>query len=140
MIIGYSRIALFQSQLEAEEQVELLLNYGCLEEHIYQEQTAAQDLRGQLRLALNALRKGDKLVLCKLSALGSSLGQLSAAFLEIDRKSADLVILDIGGLRMDSGQKTGQAMFKSLRELADLPHEVHREKKFEAVKVQRDVL
>jgi len=79
-------------------------------------------------------------MLCKLSALGSTLGELSAAFLEIDRKSADLVILDIGGLQMDSGQKTGQAMLKSLRELADLPHEVQREKKFEAVKAQRDVL
>jgi len=86
MIVGYSRIALFQPQSQAEEQVAMLLNYGCLEEHIYQEQTAAQDLRGQLRLALNALRKGDKLVLCKLSALGSTLGELSAAFLEIDRK------------------------------------------------------
>ena len=76
----------------------------------------------------------------KLSALGSTLGELSAAFLEIDRKSADLVILDIGGLQMDSSQKTGKAMLKSLRELADLPHEVQREKKFEAVKAQRDVL
>ena len=86
MIVGYSRIALFQPQSQAEEQVAMLLNYGCLEEHIYQEQTAAQDLRGQLRLALNALRKGDKLVLCKLSALGATLGELSAAFLEIDRR------------------------------------------------------
>ena len=140
MIVGYSRIALFQPQSEADEQVEMLLNYGCPEEHIYKEQTAALDPRGQLRLALNALRKRDKLVVCKLSTLGSTLGELSATFLEIDRKSARLVILDIGGLPMDSGQKTGQAMFKSLRELADLPHEVQRERKFEAVKAQRDVL
>ena len=140
MLVGYSRTALVQPEEDGDLEFEALKNYGCHEENIYQEQTAAQDLRGQLRLALNALRKGDKLVVCKLSALGSTLGELSAAFLEIDRKSADLVILDIGGLQMDSGQKTGQAMLKSLRELADLPHEVQREKKFEAVKAQRDVL
>ena len=140
MLVGYSRTALVQPKEDSDLEIEALKNYGCLEENIYQEQTAAQGLRGQLGLALNALRKGDKLVLCKLSALGSTLGELSAAFLEIDRKSADLVILDIGGLQMDSGQKTGQAMLKSLRELAELPHEVQREKKFEAVKAQRDVL
>lgn len=85
MLVGYSRTALVQPEEDGDLEIEALKNYGCLEENIYQEQTSSSDERYQLHMALNCLRKDDKLVVSKLSSLGYHPEDFEKAFQHIEK-------------------------------------------------------
>ena len=140
MLVGYSRTALVQPGEDGDQEIEALKNYGCLEENIYQEQTSSNDERYQLHMALNCLRKDDKLVVSKLSSLGYHPEDFEKAFLHIEKKSSYLVILDIAGQQLDSTSKVGQSMLASLKAMAGINFEYLREKKLEEIRLKRNKL
>tara|TARA_B100000700_G_C14754129_1_gene718983 strand:+ start:172 stop:600 length:429 start_codon:yes stop_codon:yes gene_type:complete len=137
MLIGYSRTNHFQSKEDSELQIMGLTKYGCKDENIYRDRTAIGEPRSQLMLALNALRKGDKLVVEKLTSLCSDIKELGSVLQQIEHKSATLIVLDVGGQQMNSSNKIGRAMFKLLQSIAELPYEETREKRLEELVVNR---
>ena len=137
MLIGYSRINHFQPQEDSEQQIKALTDYGCKDENIYQDKTFRGETRKQLILALNALRKGDKLVVEKLTSLCAELKDLGNILHQIEHKSATLVMLDVGGQQLNSSNKIGKAMFKLLQNVSELPFEETREKRLEELVVNR---
>ena len=140
MLVGYSRTALVQPEEDSDQELEALKNYGCLEENIYQEQTASSEERYQLHMALNCLRKDDKFVVNKLSSLGYQPEDFEKVFQHIEKKSSYLVILDIAGQQLDSTTKNGQTMLASLKAMAGINYEYLREKKLEDIRLERDKL
>ncbi len=101
MYIGYARIAKFQTAEELDVQKNALVEFGCHDASIYTEKTTREDERFELMLAVNALRKGDKLVIMRLSSLGYDLLEIGRILENIEQKSAHLVILDLGGAVLD---------------------------------------
>lgn len=140
MLVGYTRTALVQPKEDRDLELEALKNYGCLEENIYQEQTASGDERFQLHMALNCLRKDDKLVVNKLSSLGYQSEDFEKAFQHIEKKSSYLVILDLSGQQLDTSTKAGQSMLAALKAMAGIHFELQRELKLEEIKQKRKIL
>ena len=137
MYIGYTRIAKFQTEEELDVQKTAIVKFGCHDTNIYTEKTTREDERFELMLAVNALRKGDKLVIMRLSSLGYDLLEIGRILEKIEQKSAHLVILDMGGAVLDSSTKLGSAMIKALNAAVLLSAEEMRERKLEDLATTR---
>jgi len=137
MLIGYTRIAKVQSAEDLNIQKNALIDFGCQEQNIYTEETAREEERFELLLAVNALRKGDKLVVPRLSSFGYDLTEIGRILEKIENKSANLVILDLGGALLDSSTKVGASMLISLQATISLDVEEMRERKLEELKSNR---
>ena len=137
MLIGYTRIAKVQSAEDLNIQKNALIDFGCQEHNIYTEETAREEDRVELLLAVNALRKGDKLVVPRLSSFGYDLTEIGRILEKIENKSANLVILDLGGALLDSSTKVGASMLISLQATISLDVEEMRERKLEELKSNR---
>ena len=137
MYIGYTRIAKFQTAEELDVQKNALVEFGCHDANIYTEKTTREDERFELMLAVNALRKGDKLVIMRLCSLGYDLLEIGRILENIEQKSAHLVILDLGGAVLDSSTKLGSSMIKALNAAVLLNAEEMRERKLEDLATTR---
>ena len=137
MLIGYTRIAKVQSAEDLNIQKNVLIEFGCQDQNIYTEETAREEDRSELLLAVNALRKGDKLVVPRLSSFGYDLVEIGRILEKIEYKSADLVILDLGGSVLDTSTKVGASMLKALQAATTLGGEELRERKLEDLKSNR---
>lgn len=137
MYIGYTRIAKFQTEAELDVQKTAIVKFGCHDTNIYTEKTTREDERFELMLAVNALRKGDKLVIMRLSSLGYDLLEIGRILEKIEQKSAHLVILDMGGAVLDSSTKLGSSMIKALNAAVLLSAEEMRERKLEDLATTR---
>ena len=137
MYIGYTRIAKFQTEEELDVQKTAIVKFGCHDTNIYTEKTTREDERFELMLAVNALRKGVKLVIMRLSSLGYDLLEIGRILEKIEQKSAHLVILDMGGAVLDSSTKLGSAMIKALNAAVLLSAEEMRERKLEDLATTR---
>ena len=133
MIIGYTRIAKVQPEEDLQIQQKLLISYGCLEQNIYWEKTTNGASQPELKMAINALRKGDKFVIDNLSRLGYDINEIGKTLEKIEEKYASFVVLDLGGNLMDSSTKSGLSILKALQAVASLSAESSREKKLEAL-------
>ena len=137
MYIGYTRIAKFQTEEELDVQKTAIVKFGCHDTNIYTEKTTREDERFELMLAVNALRKGDKLVIMRLSSLGYDLLEIGRILEKIEQKSAHLVILDLGGAVLDSSTKLGSSMITALNAAVLLSAEEMRERKLEDLATTR---
>ena len=137
MLIGYIRIAKVQSVEDLNIQKIALIEFGCEEQNIYTEETAREEDRFELLLAVNALRKGDKLVVPRLSSLSYDLTEINRTLEKIEYKSANLVILDLGDTVLDTSTKIGVSMLKALQAVTSLSGEELRERKLEELKSNR---
>ena len=137
MYIGYTRIAKFQTEEELDVQKTAIVKFGCHDTNIYTEKTTREDERFELMLAVNALRKGDKLVIMRLSSLGYDLLEIGRILEKIEQKCAHLVILDMGGAVLDSSTKLGSSMIKALNAAVLLSAEEMRERKLEDLATTR---
>ena len=137
MLIGYTRIAKVQNTEDLNIQKNILIEFGCQEQNIYAEETAREEDRFELLLAINALRKGDKLVVPRLSSFGYDLVEIGRILEKIEHKSASLVILDLGGTELDTHTKVGACMLKALQAAISLGGEELRERKLEDLKSNR---
>ena len=131
MLIGYTRIAKVQPEEDLQIQQKLLINYGCTEHNIYREKTINGAAQPELKMAINALRNGDKFIIDHLSRFGYDITRIGKTLEKIEEKCASLVILDLGGNLMDSSTKTGLAMLKAVQAVAVLSSDSSREKKLE---------
>ena len=137
MLIGYTRISKVQSAEDLNIQKNVLIEFGCQEQNIYTEETAREEDRFELLLAVNALRKGDKLVVPRLSNFGYDLVEIGRILEKIEYKSANLVILDLEGIVLDTSTKVGASMLKALQAATTLGGEELRERKLEDLKSNR---
>jgi len=115
MLIGYTRISKAQPQEDLDIQRKLLVDFGCAVQNIYWEKTSNGASQPELVMALNALRKGDKLVVDHLSRFGYVTSVIGLTLEKIEEKSANLVVLDLGGNLMDSSTRSGIVMLKFFR-------------------------
>ncbi len=132
MMIGYARTSTLEQQAGFEAQVAELAGVGC--ERVYREQVSSVGRRPQLDAALDALRKGDTLVVTKLDRLARSVRGLMETVDTITEKGASLRILAMG---LDTSTPTGRLMLGVLGSVAQFEREVMLERQREGIQKAR---
>lgn len=131
MLIGYARTSTLEQEAGLNAQVRDLQAFGC--DEIYQEQVSSVGDRPQLDAAIKSLRKGDKLVVCKLDRLARSVKHLGELLDIIEAKGAGLVILSMGGQQIDTTTATGKLMLNIMSSIAQFEREMMLERQREGI-------
>lgn len=131
MLIGYARTSTLEQEAGLQAQVRDLQAFGC--DEIYQEQVSSVGDRPQLDAAIKSLRKGDKLVVCKLDRLARSVKHLGELLDIIEAKGAGLVILSMGGQQIDTTTATGKLMLNIMSSIAQFEREMMLERQKEGI-------
>ena len=117
MLVGYCRTSTTEQVAGFEDQKAQLAATGCTK--IFAEQISSVAKRDELEAALEFVREGDCLSICRMDRLARS----TRDFLEIiDRlhgKGVALRILDFGGSAIDSQSATGRMMLTMFSAFAE---------------------
>ena len=128
MIVGYARTSSRDQQAGFDAQIVELTNAGATK--IFQEQVSAVKVRDQLALALEYVRDGDTLVVCKLDRLARSVQHLCEIVDTLQRKGTTLKILNMG---LDTATATGLLMLNLLGCIAQFERSMMLERQRDGV-------
>ncbi len=122
MLIGYARVSTQDQQLQL--QTDALSQAGCEKIHTDQISGASRDRPG-LSLALETLRSGDTLVVCKLDRLGRSLPHLVEVVNDLRDRGVGFRSLRES---IDTTTGTGKLVFHLFASLAEFERDLVRER------------
>lgn len=136
MLVGYARTSTSEQEAGLEAQIRDLREHGV--EELFTEQVSSVADREELQKALRALRAGDKLVVAKLDRLARSVRHLGEILDELDGKGAGLVILSMGGQRVDTTTATGKLILNVMSAVAQFEREMMLERQKEGIARARE--
>lgn len=122
MKIGYARVSTVDQHLDA--QIDALENEGC-EKIFVEKDSGAKDDRAELTRAIDYCRSGDIMVVWRLDRLGRSVKKLIEVTEQLETKGVELSSLKE---KMDTSTAMGKGMMKMLFVLAEMEHEMIRER------------
>lgn len=130
MLIGYARTSTLDQKASIEAQERDLRAIGC--EKVFVEQVSSVDVahREQLAMALEFVREGDTLAVCKLDRLARSTSHLLEIVTTLEKKGAALRILNMG---IDTSTPTGKLMLTVLGGIAQFEREIMLERQREGI-------
>jgi DNA invertase Pin-like site-specific DNA recombinase len=131
ILVGYARTSTCDQQAGLDAQVRDLKAAGC--EEIFSEQVSAIGQRDLLKEALRFLRRGDTLVASKPDRLARSTTDLLRIVEDLDRRDVGLIMLSMGGQRIDTRSPTGRLMVTMLGAVAEFEHGLLLERQREGV-------
>lgn len=117
MLIGYRRSSTTEQVAGYEAQEQQLLATGC--NRIFGEMTSSVAQRDQLTAALQFVREGDALVVCKIDRLARSTTDLLGIVAKLEVKGVALRILDFGGSEVDTKSPTGRMLLTMFAAVAE---------------------
>lgn len=128
MKIGYARVSSLGQSLDTQK--EKLETFGC--EKIFREKRsgASTSKREAVNEALEFCREGDVLVITKLDRLARSMFDLQNIVATLERKKADLVVLD---QKIDTTTPTGRLTFHLLGAVAEFERDLINERRNEGM-------
>jgi DNA invertase Pin-like site-specific DNA recombinase len=136
-LVGYARTSTADQQAGLDAQVRDLKAAGC--EEIFAEQVSAVGQRDRLKEALRFVRRNDTLLVCKPDRLARSTTELLRIVDDLDRRGISLVMLSMGGQRIDTRAPTGKLMITMLGAIAEFERGLLLERQREGVaKAKRD--
>ena len=112
ILVGYARVSTCDQQAGLDAQIRDLKAAGC--EEIFAEQVSAVAQRDRLKEALRFVRRGDTLVACKPDRLARSTTDLLRILDDLERRGVGLIMLSMGGQRIDTRSPTGKLMVTML--------------------------
>src|SRR6476660_6707203 len=118
ILIGYARVSTCDQQAGLDAQIRDLKAAGC--EETFAEQVSAVAQRDRLRGALRFVRRGDTLVACKPDRLARSTTDLLRIVDHLDRRGVGLIMLSMGGQRIDTRSPTCKLMITMLAAIAQV--------------------
>ncbi len=126
MLIGYRRSSTSEQIAGYEAQEAKLLATGCTK--IFGEMVSSVAQRDQLAAALDYVREGDMLVVCKIDRLARSTADLLAIVAKLKAKGVGLRILDFGGTEVDTKSPTGRMLLTMFAAVAEFERAVMLER------------
>jgi len=137
-LIGYARVSTRQQSTD-RQQVDLLAA-GVRRDDLYVDHgvSGARASRPQFDRALDALHDGDTLVITTLDRLGRSTQNMLAFADELRRRGASLRVLNLGGGDVDTSTPMGSMLFTIMAALAQMEHEIKRERVTDSIAKRRD--
>ena len=112
MIAGYARTSTSDQTTGLAAQERELTAMGA--ERLYSEQVSSAAQRSRLDDCLSFLRDGDLLVVTKPDRLARSTAELLAIEADLSKRGIGLVILSMGGERLDTRNPTSKLMLTIL--------------------------
>ena len=108
-----------------------LMAAGC--EETFSERVSAVAQRDRLKEALRFVRRGDTLVVCKPDRLARSTTDLLRIVEDLDRRGVGMIMLSMGGQRIDTRAPTGKLMITMLGAIAEFERGLLLERQREGV-------
>ncbi|MGY6770587.1 recombinase family protein [Komagataeibacter sp. NFXK3] len=132
MIFGYARTSTAEQEAGLQAQCRDLEGNGCA--RIYAEQiSATAHSRPELSRALDHMRAGDTLMVTKPDRLARSTADLLTLVETIKGKGCELVILSMGGQRLDTSNPTSKLMLTMLAAVAEFERDLMKERQAEGI-------
>ena len=137
-LIGYARVSTRQQSTDRQEAD--LLAAGVRRDDLYVDHgvSGARASRPQSDRALDALIDGDTLVITTLDRLGRSTQNMLAFADELRTRGAGLRVLNLGGGDVDTATPTGSMLFTIMAALAQMEHEIKRERVTDSIAKRRE--
>jgi DNA invertase Pin-like site-specific DNA recombinase len=132
-IIGYARTSTAEQHAGLDAQVRDLVAAGAAPDAIYSEQVSSVADRPKLAEALRHARKGDVLMVTKPDRLARSTADLLAIEADLQRRGVALVVLSMGGERLDTRNPTSKLMLTILAGVATWEREIMLERQREGI-------
>ena len=131
MIVGYARTSTSDQTAGLEAQERDLHGFGA--ERIFSEKVSSVAIRDRLKECLSFLRDGDLLVVTKPDRLARSTAELLTIEAELSKRKVGLVVLSMGGERLDTRNPTSKLMLTILAGVATWEREIMLERQREGI-------
>ena len=127
-LIGYARVSTRQQSTDRQQAD--LLAAGVRRDDLYVDHgvSGARASRPQFDRALDGLIDGDTLVITTLDRLGRSTQNMLAFADELRGRGAGVRVLNLGGGDVDTATPMGAMLFTIMAALAQMEHEIKRER------------
>ena len=131
MVVGYARTSTTDQRAGLESQERDLKAAGA--EKVYAEQVSSVAQRAKLDEALSFLRSGDALMVSKPDRLARSTSELLAIEADLSQRGIGLIVLSMGGERLDTRNPTSKLMLTILAGVATWEREIMLERQREGI-------
>lgn len=131
MLTGYARTSTTDQTAGLEAQERDLQAAGC--ERVFSEQISSVAQRARLAECLAFMRAGDALVVTKPDRLARSTQELLSIEADLTRRGIGLVVLSMGGQRLDTRNPTSKLMLTILAGVACWEREMMLERQREGI-------
>ena len=131
MLIGYARTSTTEQAAGLAAQERDLQAAGA--EKVWTEQVSSVGQRAALAECLGYLREGDALVVTKPDRLARSTADLLAIEADLSKRGIGLVVLSMGGERLDTRNPTSKLMLTILAGVATWEREIMLERQREGI-------
>jgi DNA invertase Pin-like site-specific DNA recombinase len=131
MLVGYARTSTADQTAGLEAQERDLYAAGA--EKVFSEQVSSVSQREALKACLEFLREGDVLVVTKPDRLARSTAALLAIETDLSKRGVGLVVLSMGGERLDTRNPTAKLMLTILAGVATWEREIMLERQREGI-------
>lgn len=137
-LIGYARVS--TRDQSTDRQKSDLLAAGVRRDDLYIDHgvSGARASRPESDRALGALIDGDTLVITTLDRLGRSTQNMLTLAEELSARGAGLRVLNLGGGDVDTTTPMGSMLFTIMAALAQMEHEIKRERVTDSIRKRRD--
>jgi DNA invertase Pin-like site-specific DNA recombinase len=131
MLIGYGRTSTTDQHAGLAAQERDLKAAGCTK--VFCEQVSSVASRAQLQAALDFAREGDVIVVTKPDRLARSTAELLTIEADLSKRGIGLVVLSMGGERLDTRNPTSKLMLTILAGVATWEREIMLERQREGI-------
>lgn len=131
MLVGYARTSTVEQEAGLEAQERGLRATGA--EKVFSERVSSLGHRARLDAALEFVREGDTLMVCKPDRLARSTGDLLAIVARLEAKGVALRVLSMGGSEVDTRTATGKLMLTMLGAVAAFERDLMLERQREGI-------
>jgi len=131
MLVGYARTSTAEQEAGLAAQQRDLKTAGC--ERVFAERVSSVAKRDQLAAALDFVREGDVLMVTKPDRLARSTADLLSIVEMLERQNIGLVVLSMGGQRVDTNTATGKLMVTMLGAIAAFERDLMLERQREGI-------
>jgi DNA invertase Pin-like site-specific DNA recombinase len=131
MNVGYARTSTTDQSAGLEAQERDLSAAGA--ERVFAEQVSSVAKRAKLAECLSFLRDGDVLTVTKPDRLARSTAELLAIEADLSKRGIGLVVLSMGGERLDTRNPTSKLMLTILAGVATWEREIMLERQREGI-------
>ena len=131
MLVGYARTSTVEQDAGLEAQLRDLKAVGC--DKLFSEKVSSVARRVQLDAALDFVRDGDTLIVTKPDRLARSTEDLLTIVRRLEAKGVGLVVLSMGGQRVDTRTATGKLMLTMLAAVAAFERDLMLERQREGI-------
>jgi DNA invertase Pin-like site-specific DNA recombinase len=135
MQVGYARTSTADQQAGLAAQERDLRAAGC--ERLFTEQVSSVAQRGALADCLAFLRDGDVLMVTKPDRLARSTAELLTIEADLSKRGIGLVVLSMGGERLDTRNPTSKLMLTILAGVATWEREIMLERQREGIQAAK---